>query len=105
MSFATVLKTIGKGIVFGAHAAQRFEPLIDKIPGVAGPFDTFLDLIFTLEDLSEKGTAGADRKVALLAIFKLRYRKIDPVRLDPLVDKQLEVLNGLAALVEESEKQ
>lgn len=101
---------VGGGLKKGLKVADKVIDLVpeqyqDKIGAlVPGPFGAILKLIFTLEDLSEPQAKGAERKAALLAVLRLRYPKLDPAKIDPLIDKQLEVLNGIAAAVDEAEK-
>ena len=95
-----------KKIVKGADKViDVLEPFEDEIRAlVPGPFGAFLKFIFDLERLSDARAKGADRKVGVMALFRLKYPTVDQAKLDPLVDQQISILNALAAAVEEAER-
>ena len=99
---------IGGGLKKIVHVADKvtdaLEPFQAFISAIPGPFGAIFNLILTVEHASEPQAVGADRKAAVLAFMRLKYPKLDPEKIGPLVDQQISILNALAAAVEEAEK-
>lgn len=63
ISFLSVLKTVGHGIVTATQVADKAAPLLEKLPGAYGPLaGTLLDTVVAVEKMVPASGAGAAKK-------------------------------------------
>jgi hypothetical protein len=96
MSFLSVLKSIGHGLLTGINDAQQFTPFISAIPAFGPAATTILNSVVAVEGLVTKSGTGAQKKAAATAIVNAVHPGIDPAALSATIDAVVAGLNALS---------
>ena len=98
MSFLSVLKTIGHGILVGVGEAQKLSQIISAIPVIGGPAELVINAIMAVEALVPQSGQGVAKKAAVTSIVTSTTPSIDPAALSQAIDDIVAALNSFGII-------